>query len=320
MRSCSWRAFRFTLVAACLVINFSQSTGSFADEKRSLDQQALDRLLSPPLGLPKVSLPADNPPTIEKIALGRKLFFDRRLSKNGTMSCGMCHISEQGFTNNELATPIGVHGRSVKRNAPTILNTAYQRRLFLDGRSATLEEQAVMPLLADNEMGNESEQVLLAKIAELEDYQGLFEAAFSGAASLSRIGIAIASWERTMLAANSPFDRWYYGHEQSLTPDQQRGFELFQEKARCVQCHSIGEETALFTDQAFHDTGIGYLRSVRSKQEQGDGHDRDRTRQDRIGRAKLRGPSGRSAARRSRTLRSHRTAPRPMAISNSLAA
>ena len=102
--------------------------------------------------MPPVDVPAENQPTAEKIALGRKLFFDRRLSFNGTMSCAMCHVPEQGFTNNELATPIGVEGRSLKRNAPTILNVAYSRHLFHDGREVSLETQVVAPLIARDEM------------------------------------------------------------------------------------------------------------------------------------------------------------------------
>ena len=106
---------------------------------RNWDGEALARLRSPPLGLPSVIVSEENPPTTQKIALGRKLFFDRRLSLNNTMSCAMCHVPEQGFTNNALATPIGVEGRSLKRNAPTILNVASARPLFPDTPATSLE-------------------------------------------------------------------------------------------------------------------------------------------------------------------------------------
>jgi cytochrome c peroxidase len=212
------------------------------------------------LGLPPIPLPEDNPPTPEKIALGRRLFFDRRLSVNNTMSCGLCHIPEQGFTNNELATPVGVEGRAVRRNAPTIVNAAFAPAVFQDGRGTSLETQVFDPLLARNEMANPSVNHLVDKIRRLEDYDGLFEAAFGGGPTGERIGMAIASWERTMVAGDSPFDRWKYGgNERALTAEQKRGFELFSGKAMCITCHPVGESAALFTDDRFHDTGIGYF-------------------------------------------------------------
>jgi cytochrome c peroxidase len=227
------------------------------------DRIALDRLSSPPLGLPAISVPENNPVTIEKIALGRKLFFDRRLSFNGTMSCGMCHIPEQGFTNNELATSIGVEGRSLRRNAPTILNAAYSKHMFLDGREVSLEKQAALPFLAHDEMANPSAESLLTKLAGLPDYSEMFVEAFGGRPSMERIAKAIASWERTLLAADAPFDRWHYGRDsEALTPTQKRGFVLFAGKGKCNRCHSVNEEFALFTDQSFHNTGIGYRRDV----------------------------------------------------------
>ena len=184
------------------------------------------------------------------------------------MSCAMCHIPEQGFTNNELSTPIGVKGRSLRRNAPTILNAAYAVHVFLDGRETSLEAQAVAPLLAHDEMANPSVGWLVAKVAGLPDYGGLFEQAFGGGPSIERIGKAIATWERTLLAGDAPFDRWRYGGDvDALTAKQQRGFDLFVGKARCVKCHLVGTEHALFTDQAFHDTGIGYLHDKIASQE-----------------------------------------------------
>jgi cytochrome c peroxidase len=224
-----------------------------------IDGTALARVEVPTLGLPPVPVSATNPPAPAKIALGRKLFFDRRLSHNGTMSCGMCHIPEQGFTSNELATPIGVEGRSLRRNAPTILNVAYQERLFHDGRETALETQVISPLLAREEMANPSIGYVINKIATFPDYAGIFENAFGGGPTIGRVGQAIASWERTLIAGNSPFDRWRYGGEGgALTEMQRRGFDLFRDKGGCVTCHPVGDSWALFTDQAFHDTGIGY--------------------------------------------------------------
>ena len=232
-------------------------TPSPADD---LNQRALARIAQPPLGLPPVPIPADNPPSAAKIALGRKLAFDRRLSHNGTMSCAMCHLPEQGFTNNELARPIGVEGRSLRRNAPTLLNVAYETSMFHDGRDPALETQVISPMTAHNEMANPSVGYLVAKVAGLPDYAGLFEAAFGTGPSIDRIGQAIASWERTLLAADSPFDRWRYGGEEdSLTAQQKQGFDLFTGKAGCAACHLIEDDHALFTDHGFHDTGLGYF-------------------------------------------------------------
>ncbi|MBI3375208.1 MAG: c-type cytochrome [Betaproteobacteria bacterium] len=215
------------------------------------------------LGLPPLAVPADNPLTPAKVALGRKLFFDRRLSPNRTMSCAMCHVPEQGFTAHELATSVGIQGRSVRRNAPSVLNVAWQKRLFHDGREITLEDQIWGPLLSANEMGNPSMGYVVERVRGIEDYAGLFEAAFGGeGASAGRIGAAIASYERTLTAGDSRFDRWRYGGERSaLTALEQRGFKLFSGKARCVSCHSVGERDALFTDHGFHNTGIGWART-----------------------------------------------------------
>lgn len=227
---------------------------------QDVNDRALARLEAPPLGLPPLPLPAGVRPTAAQLALGRKLFFDRRLSRNNTMSCGMCHIPEQGFTNNELARPIGVEGRSLRRNAPSLINVAYQKQLFHDGRETMLETQVIGPLVAPDEMANPSIGYLLEKIAGLPDYAGRFERAFGAGPSIGRIGRAIAAWERTLIAAASPFDRWRYGgDEAALSERQQEGFALFTGKAGCAACHVVGDNHALFTDQAFHDTGIGYF-------------------------------------------------------------
>jgi len=219
-----------------------------------------------PLGLPALEVPADNPVTPQKAALGRKLFFDRRLSPNGTMSCAMCHVPEQGFTAHELATSVGIEGRSVRRNAPTVLNVAWQKRLFHDGREFSLENQVWGPLLAPNEMGNPSLGFVIERVRGLEDYRGLFEAAFDGrGASAERIGQALASYERTLAAAGSRFDRWRYGGEAAaLSETEQLGFRIFTGKARCAACHIVGERDALFTDHGFHNTGIGWQRAFDS--------------------------------------------------------
>ncbi len=215
---------------------------------------------APILGLPAVPAAADNALTSAKIALGRKLFFDRRLSHNNTFSCAMCHIPEQGFTSNELATAVGVEGRTVRRNSPSLYNVAYMRSLFHDGRETTLEHQVWGPLLARNEMANPSIGFVIEKLKRMPDYDGLFERAFAGrVASVESVGMAIASYERTLRSGGSAFDRWHYGKDQQALSDRERrGFALFTGKARCNVCHLIDKEFALFTDNRFHNTGIGY--------------------------------------------------------------
>ncbi|MES9823524.1 MAG: cytochrome c peroxidase [Candidatus Thiodiazotropha endolucinida] len=218
----------------------------------------------PPLGLPPVPVPGNNPISREKIELGRKLFYDRRLSLNDTFSCAMCHVPEQGFTSNELAMAVGIEGRSVRRNSPTIYNSAYAALLFHDGREQTLEQQVWGPLLARNEMANPSIGYVLEKIRKIDDYEGSFEAAFDGrGVSMETLGMAIASYERALVSGGSPFDHWYYGDDkQALPASAQRGFELFVGKAGCVACHHIGDKHALFSDDALHNTGIGYRESM----------------------------------------------------------
>jgi cytochrome c peroxidase len=243
-------------------------TRSYSLEARVGEEtNLLARTQSPPLGLPPLPVPEDNPLTREKIQLGRKLFFDRRLSLNGTQSCAMCHIPEQGFTNNELATAVGLEGRDVGRNSPTLYNVGYKTRLFHDARESTLEQQAWQPMVNPVEMANPSIGWVIAKLRGLKDYDGLFEAAFGDRGpSMSTVAEALASYQRTLLAGNSAFDRWYYGGEKdALSASAQRGFALFTDRGQCNSCHLIGEDHALFTDDAVHNTGTGYARAMIDK-------------------------------------------------------
>jgi cytochrome c peroxidase len=218
-----------------------------------------------PLGLPELAAVGATQPAIE---LGRKLFMDRRLSPNNTMSCAMCHVPEQGFAANDLGTAIGVNGRSLRRNAPTLLNIAHVALLFHDGRESDLERQAWGPLLNALEMGNPSVASVADRIGALADYRGRFEAVFAGRqADQSTIGAALASYQRTLVSANSRFDRWRYGDERhALNAAEQAGFALFAGKGHCIACHRIGASTAQFSDGRFHNTGIGWARSMAPRQ------------------------------------------------------
>lgn len=236
-------------------------TDSRAITSRQGEKSDLLRVVNnPPLGLPKIPVPADNPITVDKIELGKKLFFDRRLSLNDTFSCAMCHIAEQGYTSNEMEKAVGFEGRTNRRNAPTLYNTAYLSKLFLDGRETSLENQVWAPLVGHNKMGMTSIGQVIDKVRGLGDYNGLFESAFDGQqANIMTIAQAISSYERVLVSGNSAFDRWYFAkQEDAISDEAKRGFDLFSGKANCIACHSVGEKTALFTDNKLHNTGLGF--------------------------------------------------------------
>ncbi len=244
-----------TLGTLCVAVSF----GIIAQTAKADDwtSSAIKRIKSPPLGLPSVPIPADNQVTKQKLELGKKLFFDSRLSKNNALSCAGCHIPDQGFTNNHVATTIGVAGEFLARNAPTILNAAYQRTMFHDARETTLENQIYGPLLSKLEMGNPSIGWIIQTINGSEDYWGKFEKAFGEPANVQNIGQAIATYERSLISANSPFDKWYFGKQRTaVSKDVKLGFKLFKGKAQCARCHTVKPNTALFTDQKLHDTGL----------------------------------------------------------------
>lgn len=230
--------------------------------RRGKPADLLTLVEKPPLGLPPV--PGAAEVDRARIQLGRKLFFDRRLSLNDTFSCAMCHVPDQGFTSNELAMAVGIEGRSVRRNSPTIYNVAYADLLFHDGREDSLEQQIWGPLLAPNEMGNPSVGYVLNKIRRIGDYDGLFEAAFDGrGATMETLGNALASYQRALVSADSAFDRWYYANDaDALSESARRGFELFTGKAGCAACHLVGQDSALFMDNQLHNTGLGYRESM----------------------------------------------------------
>jgi cytochrome c peroxidase len=190
-------------------------------------------------------------------ALGRALFFDRRLSFNGTMSCSMCHVPEQGFASSASRTALGIEGRSLPRNAPTLLNVGWLSRLFHDGRENSLANQVWAPLLNPLEMANPSAGYVLEKIQKIPEYSALFLAAYgTQTPTMARVGDALQAFERSLVAGGSRFDQWLYaGRSEALTPREQGGFRLFTGKARCSTCHRVGPADSLFTDERYHATG-----------------------------------------------------------------
>lgn len=256
------------LAALCLVAvapgPAARAAAPEAPRLAELDRRAVERIAEPPLGLPPVPVPEDNPPTAAKVRLGRKLFLDRRLSANGTLSCAMCHVPEQGFTSNELETAVGNEGKTLLRSSPTLFNVAYAGPFFHDGREPDLDLQAFDVFVNPDEMASPSLGWLVARVAAMEDYRPLFEEAFGGAVTVTTIGRALGTYMRSLVSGDSPFDRWYYGGEESaLSEAARRGFEVFRGRAGCTGCHTVGDESALFTDHGFHDTGIGRTEAVR---------------------------------------------------------
>lgn len=228
-----------------------------AEAGRPLDLAALAR--NPPLGLPAL----ENPPDAAEIHLGRRLFFDRRLSANETLSCGMCHVPEQAFTQNELATPVGIEGRFVRRNAPALYNVAYRTHLFHDGRESSLAEQIFSPLTAANEMGNADRQAVIERIAALPGYAGEFDSLFADGLTEGNLGRVLAAYQRALLSADAPFDRWFYGGDgQAMSAEARAGFFLFSASG-CAGCHTFSNAHAHFTDDAFHRTGVEAASRIR---------------------------------------------------------
>jgi len=238
---------------ALLTVGFLAAAGLAAEEAQTPP--------APPLGLPAVPVPADNPQTSEKVALGKKLFEDKRFSTTGEVACATCHDAKKAFTDSPLSTSEGIEKLTGTRNAPTVVNAAYFDKQFWDGRSPSLEDQALHPFVNPVEMGLKNHDPILKIVRSDPDYVKGFEAVFGKkgkAVTMTEVTKAIAAFERTQLAGNSPFDRFYFGGDKdALTEAQKRGFELFVNKGRCVSCHVIEQTQAVFTDNRFHNIGVG---------------------------------------------------------------
>jgi cytochrome c peroxidase len=185
-------------------------------QPKSLDQVGL------PAELTRQAIPVDNPQTPEKVALGEKLFFDGRLSADGTVACSTCHDPTRAFTDGR-ATSIGVKGGVGQRNAPTVLNALYNKTQFWDGRAQTLEEQAALPIVNPIEMGQPSMDAAVAGIAGVEEYRKAFQQVFGRAPNGTDLVRAIASYERTQVSFDSPFDHFVAGDENAIDAAAQRG-------------------------------------------------------------------------------------------------
>src|SRR5271169_1469959 len=193
-----------------------------------------------------VPVPEQNPQTPEKIELGKKLFFDQRLSGDGTMSCATCHDPEKAFIDG-LALSLSYPTTRNWRNAPTLINVAFQKYLFFDGRALTLEDQALFPMMSAFEM-NRNLDFVEEVIRTVPEYADAFQKVFGGEPSRERIAMAIASFERTIISANTPLDRYLRGDKKALSDGSRKGLVIFMGKGRCGECH-YGVN---LTDDNFH--------------------------------------------------------------------
>jgi cytochrome c peroxidase len=200
--------------------------------------------------------------TPARAALGEKLFFESRLSGDGNVACATCHNPARAFTDGR-PTSVGIHGRVGQRNAPTILNALYNKHQFWDGRVTTLEQQAALPITNPFEMGSASIGDAVSRIADDRDYQNQFLQAFARAVNQQDMLSAIAAYERTLASFDSPFDHFIAGDKDAIGEPAKRGWQLFNTKARCNLCHALTDnqrDVTLFTDNDFHNIGIGILR------------------------------------------------------------
>ncbi len=251
-----------TVLAGCLALCALAACGPPEPESATPTMPVGDTIvIEAPLGLPPVPIPADNPPTAATVELGRKLYYDKSLSADSTIACASCHDPEHGFADpNQFSE--GVGGKKGGRQSPPVMNAAYFTTQFWDGRAASLEEQAGGPVENPVEMAFTHEGVVERLEAD-PVYAALFSEAWGpGPIAFDLVAKSIASFERTVLVGNSPFDRYLFGgDEQAMTAEAVRGLEVFRdsEKGNCEVCHTINEEEgyALFMDNKFHNLGVG---------------------------------------------------------------
>jgi len=258
------------VMAGTVVLLFGCERSAKRESSKQLPTPETDPLAQPkslqqvgaPVEMTREKIPADNPQTPEKISLGQRLFFDRRLSVDGTVSCSTCHDPARAFTDGK-PTSVGIKGRVGQRNAPTILNALYNKTQFWDGRVNTLEEQAALPIVNAVEMGYPNLGAAVAQIAAVAEYQQAFRVAFGRPPNGPDLLRAIASYERTQLSFDSPFDHFIAGETNAIDASAKRGWELFNNQARCNKCHALTETTRDVTnliDNDFHNIGIGIIR------------------------------------------------------------
>ncbi len=244
-----WRQILTGGAFAVMAIFGTTSFFKSADEKSPAGFE-----LKIPLGLdPQLQyIPENNPLTAEKIALGKMLYFDKRLSADNSVACASCHDPQYGFTDGKPVST-GIKGQQGGRSAPTVINRLFSDAQFWDGRAESLEAQALGPIQNPIEMGNTLEAVV-KKLNAIEGYRAVFQRAFGTEITDAGIAQALASFERTILSGNSPYDLFKAGDKKALSAPAQRGLMLFESKrVNCIACH-VGHN---FTDENYRNTGIG---------------------------------------------------------------
>src|SRR5919206_2010256 len=221
--------------------NTTPVTGTFTPEIRPLPAQLA--------GYEAMPIPPDNPMTPEKVALGRQLFFDERLSFDGSRSCYSCHVCEHGLTDG-LPRAIGAGNKQLTRSSPTLWNIGFHSEFYWDGRSGSLEKQALAAWTGGN-MGANADEIV-AKLNALQDYKTQFQKVFQSDATPDNVVKAIAAYERTIISGNTAWDRWKAGDKTAISQSAYRGWNIFQ-AIKCNNCH----DGVLFTDQQYHNIGIG---------------------------------------------------------------
>jgi len=245
-------AFIF-LIFSALIFSFPVFSADLPAGNRANPKDGFEPVI--PLGLDPdiLVVPADNLMTIEKIELGKLLFFDQRLSRDNTIGCASCHIPSQAFTDNQPVST-GLNGLKVGRNAPTVINRAFSEAQSWDGRAETLEQQVQNALVNPIEHGFSSHDEIVRKLNGIEGYRILFKKVFGTNVTIEGVGKAIAAFERTVFSGNSPFDQFDMGgKENAISDSAKRGLNLFRDKARCSICHGGFN----FTDEQYHNLGIG---------------------------------------------------------------
>lgn len=260
--SVAWRAkLRFQIGAGAILgavtLLSAMRSSSAADDRRpipAITPEMVDMMKVLPGGLgplPAVPIPAGNPQSPAKVELGKRLFFDTRLSLDQGSSCATCHSPEKAFTDG-LPRSKGFNGATLRRNSPTILNAAYNSLQFWDGRASSLDEQCKGPLLSPAEMNMVDEKHLVDRLNAIAGYRRDFQSVFGTGPSLDNVAKAIAAFERTLLTPGSKFDRYAAGEKNALTAEEKRGLIVFFGKGSCSECHNGPN----FTDDKFHNLGL----------------------------------------------------------------
>jgi cytochrome c peroxidase len=206
-------------------------------------------------GFWQVLVPRDNALDARRIALGKKLYFDARLSADGTVACATCHDVSRSFTDRRNASE-GIGGHVGRRNAPTTMNAVFFQSQFWDGRAALLEDQAKLPITNPIEMGQPDGATTVKAIAGDAEYKAMFKAAYGTDPNFDDLGRALAAFERTLIFLDAPYDRFVAGKPSEISDDARAGFGLFNGKARCVSCHQLNGSSPIGTDQRFHNVGV----------------------------------------------------------------